>query len=170
MFHISDGGVSSTTTISSIPINMNTDALTGSSLVVTQSQGQFATSVSFSTPECSPGQCGESSGLKQESDFGSSLQLTHSNGGNGKNSSIVKENEIRKISPPDKVKPLKDESERALDLKMTPLGNGAATSLNNHLGGANNDPIASILRSLGSSVQDSVTHHPCRQTKSNRPL
>jgi len=98
------------------------------------------------------------------------IQLTHSNGGNGKNPSIVKENEIRKISPPDKVKPLKDESERALDLKMTPLGNGAATSLNNHLGGANNDPIASTLRSLGSSVQDSVTQHPCRQTKSNRPL
>jgi len=163
-----NGGISSTTTISSLPINMNTDASTGSSLVATQSHAQCVASISFSTPECSPGQFGESTGLNQEIDFNLLSRMSRSNGCNEQNSLIVNENAIRKITPPDKAKPPKVDGESALDMKMTPLGSGAATSLNDHLGGAKNDSIATTLRALSSSVQDSVTQHTCRQTKSNR--
>eukprot|EP00555_Chaetoceros_dichaeta_P007845 CAMPEP_0198262448 /NCGR_PEP_ID=MMETSP1447-20131203/10951_1 /TAXON_ID=420782 /ORGANISM="Chaetoceros dichaeta, Strain CCMP1751" /LENGTH=945 /DNA_ID=CAMNT_0043950689 /DNA_START=503 /DNA_END=3340 /DNA_ORIENTATION=- len=151
---------------------MNTGTSTGSSLVGTQSHAQTLASISFSTPECSPGQFGGSTGLTQESDFNVLSRMSRSNGCNEQNSLIVNENVIRKITPLDKAKPPEVDDESALDMKMMPLGNGAATSLNNHLGGTNNDrsndPIATTQRALNSSVQDSATQLPCRQTKSNR--
>jgi len=141
---------------------MNPEASTGSSLVGTRTQDQcaVATSISFSTPESSPGQFGESTLLKEESDFDNNLsRMSHSTGGNEQNSSRAKEKEIRKITPRDKAKPVKEEGESALDVKSMPLGNGAEASLNKHLGGGNN---------LSSSVHESVTLHTCRQTKSSR--
>jgi len=132
---------------------MNSEVSSRSSVVVTQTQDQraVATSISFSTPECSPCESNRSTTFA-------------STGVNKKNSSIIKE-EVSKITPPDKVKPLKNTGDGTSDMKSTPSGNGAETSFHNHLGGSNNEPIAAATRGLSNSVQESVTQHACRQTK-----
>lgn len=145
-----------------VQVSMNSEASSGSSMMTqTQDQCAVATSISFSTPECSPCDSNRSS-IKEDHQSHHFVST-----GVNKQALIVKEEykEVSKITPPDKVKPLKDTVDLISDMKSTLLGNGAESSYNNHLRGSNSEPISATLRGLSDSVQESVTQHACRQTK-----